>query len=983
MNIIILAFYIIEKLMIKNLLWKMKLKKTWKWIFILFISFSIFGISLGNYEWFLDNLRQTGIPVDEIIESDQISRYELTRLLNAVNCEDCVNTPQWMIDKYINPRWNDFTTLPWKDFGDIWYKWWIYNGKIYYYCVAYVWENVWMRWYPEWISPICDWKFCGNRNTTIWEFLQVVLNIADQYVYKNYLTNWVEIQTWMQGLNPWSYPEENLNEDDKKIINKYANENMSGILPNENSIQSYMKYCMFNLEKCGMQSFGEIKQWYWPVSELNILYDNNIVEHEKFEDWEVHELVEGKYVLETLYNLFKIIDCSFEHNYDCDPMDNLNDNCPNHYNPSQKDTDWDGIGDVCDEDIDGDWILNPIWIVDDLWRIVISKRDDWMDNCLFIPNPDQKDSNNNGVWDACEDSQNYLWMYIKTEGLTTTAPVTVNFEAVTKWDIKWDIKRNFGDWSTAIGKRVSHTFIKNWIYNIESSANWINNKAHASTKILVWKNVLDNHSLQINSDKISWPLPLQVKFKIDKKWLFDKFEWNFGDGNIIERFDTNEIIKIFRDQRSTMVTVKWFKNWEVVAVANMILSVWENELASKISANNISPKKGQSIKISTKLNGIDEKNIKKIEWNWWNEEIETNKKLEMLHIYESSGPRVITQKILLENDQEIQNFLTIYVRDELLEKSYGIQTSINSLVWNYFEDTKFEIKNIWYIPQSIMLLNRYDENNTEKNNEELDKWPKYLEFKYNKEWIYNPKNSIIVDECINLNTVWTLAITKKDICMEAILNDKLDQYKCDMDNDGIPDVCDDDIDWDGMTNLIGLIEYENEDCSINMQNINRDIVSMHNNICGLDNCPTVNNENQMDLNNNWWWDLCDWEYFNDWESEENNQLDTDWDWIIDELDSCPLIPENYNGIEDFDGCPEIWANNNCNLWDFNYWFWDIDNYTDLPTITTTECLSCPCAFSDYANDLVLDDKIRALLWDLDMSIIYSETIPEPIKQFLE
>jgi len=39
-------------------------------------------------------------------------------------------------------------------------------------------------------------------------------------------------------------------------------------------------------------------------------------------------------------------------------------------------------------------------------------------------------------------------------------------------------------------------------------------------------------------------------------------------------------------------------------------------LASKISANNISPKKGQSIKISTKLNGIDEKNIKKIEWNW-------------------------------------------------------------------------------------------------------------------------------------------------------------------------------------------------------------------------------------------------------------------------------------------------------------------------------------------------------------------------------
>jgi len=67
----------------------------------------------------LDNLRQTGIPVDEILETNQVSRYELTRLLNAVNCNDCVNTPQWMIDKYINPRWNDFTALPGKDFGDI------------------------------------------------------------------------------------------------------------------------------------------------------------------------------------------------------------------------------------------------------------------------------------------------------------------------------------------------------------------------------------------------------------------------------------------------------------------------------------------------------------------------------------------------------------------------------------------------------------------------------------------------------------------------------------------------------------------------------------------------------------------------------------------------------------------------------------------------------------------------------------------------
>jgi len=46
-------------------------------------------------------------------------------------------------------------------------------------------------------------------------------------------------------------------------------------------------------------------------------------------------------VLETLYNLFKIVDCDFDNDYDCDDNLNVKDNCPNHYNPNQKDTDED------------------------------------------------------------------------------------------------------------------------------------------------------------------------------------------------------------------------------------------------------------------------------------------------------------------------------------------------------------------------------------------------------------------------------------------------------------------------------------------------------------------------------------------------------------------------------------------------------------------------------------------------------------------
>ncbi len=82
--------------------------------------------------------------------------------------------------------------------------------------------------------------------------------------------------------------------------------------------------------------------------------------------------------------------CDLRDNRDTDSDGILNwkDNCPDTFNPSQKDNDLDSIGDLCDEqdnrDSDSDTIQN------------------WDDNCPFTANTDQKDSNDNGIGDACE-----------------------------------------------------------------------------------------------------------------------------------------------------------------------------------------------------------------------------------------------------------------------------------------------------------------------------------------------------------------------------------------------------------------------------------------------------------------------------------------------------------------------------------------------------------------------------------------------------
>jgi len=62
------------------------------------------------------------------------------------------------------------------------------------------------------------------------------------------------------------------------------------------------------------------------------------------------------------------------------------DNCPNTPNPDQTDTDEDGVGDACNDadDADGDEIRNSL------------------DNCPLIPNQSQEDSNDDGVGDVCE-----------------------------------------------------------------------------------------------------------------------------------------------------------------------------------------------------------------------------------------------------------------------------------------------------------------------------------------------------------------------------------------------------------------------------------------------------------------------------------------------------------------------------------------------------------------------------------------------------
>lgn len=341
---------------------------------LLLSSLLFFSVLFADFEEFSTLLSQAGINVQKLEQQSSVSRFEIARLLNAVSCEDCVTAPARMVQRYNQQFWQLFSGLPNRDFHDITFRGGRWQQKSYYYCVAYVADNEYMRGYPAATSPLCGGQFCGQNSTTKAEFFQSLLNLLDIKILEKYQISRTNVQKWLAGLSPTSYQYQVLFEKDIQAIKNAK----SNTITTSDEFQAYLKYCMFHLDECGFQPFGEIKQGFRPVSELNVLFKEGVIKREDTNN--IYANINGKDALSILYYVFQNYSkCSFNTDYDCDGVVNAQDNCPYDYNRNQLDLDGDGVGNVCDDDIDGDGVKNPIGIVDDNDNIIISKRDPNLD----------------------------------------------------------------------------------------------------------------------------------------------------------------------------------------------------------------------------------------------------------------------------------------------------------------------------------------------------------------------------------------------------------------------------------------------------------------------------------------------------------------------------------------------------------------------------------------------------------------------------
>ena len=95
------------------------------------------------------------------------------------------------------------------------------------------------------------------------------------------------------------------------------------------------------------------------------------------------------FLMVTMLMLVLFISCNQDEDppaidTDKDGIVDEEDNCPLVSNPDQEDSDNDGIGDVCEDDEDGDGIPDDV------------------DNCPETENPDQADADEDGIGDVCD-----------------------------------------------------------------------------------------------------------------------------------------------------------------------------------------------------------------------------------------------------------------------------------------------------------------------------------------------------------------------------------------------------------------------------------------------------------------------------------------------------------------------------------------------------------------------------------------------------
>ncbi len=962
---------------------------------ILFIPL-ISSLLIGSW-FFLVEGSEVPYFVDTELMQDRgtVDRYDLAQFLSFMGCRDCLQYDEITKKKYSSERWEDKKDTSWLFIEDIKPNDEVYQWNEYSYCVANAIDNNWMVGYPKTTSPFCAWRFCGSNTLTYGEFLQTIVAVVWDEIYKEKTLVWPELVSWVQDL--WVVFDANTID----LINQKALECWfrSCQIEDQDEFNLYVRYCRHNLEACGMQESLWLKEKDYWVAYMNLLIEQWLLSKDESQELTRFDNLPSSLFLNVFDKIYEWTSCKWSEDIDFDWVDNWFDSCPYTYNPNQSDDDEDWLWNVCDDDIDGDWIYNAPWVIDDAWNIFFELIDETDDNCFVSPN-DQSDVDKDWIGDLCDtDEKTLAWwslnsllplerrtswsLDIEATSSQWMTPLLVKFIPRSDRDIA-SIQRSFGDGNWSKKMTPEYTFYDSWVWVVRAVATFEDwTKAVAKQTIHTEQSTSSYIAFAWYPDISWWDAPLDVILKHTYDGDIDTVVWTIW--NRQKAVQANEdYAHTFDDQWLYEVLAQAFRLDRLVATSRFMIDVideWETERWAYLQATPMTVNIWETINIVTSTqwfeNDVIEKVTRKV-----NEEVLTDNWLELNQRFGNMWAKKIEQKIeFLDWFPPLFQEMVVFVRpnQEIKDNIFGANIELSKDLLQVWEEVLASLELSWWSIEQVSSITR-DIAGKKLDGKELDE-----RFTFDTSGTKRISANIISNE----NQLYVLEATINVVWNKMCLENK---WICDLDNDWIIDMCDTDIDWDWVDNILGILIWENRWCEFTRSVL--DIDRLQEQIWrikkweALDNCPFLENELQEDNDNDALWDWCDSDNFSQVEI-----IDTDKDGIIDEEDACPEIPENKNGIEDEDGCPEIWSwwwgwwwwgasasawNSSAgwwwaSAWSASSWWWD-------GFIKPDECIQCPCPKADYLSELMPWDRVKAVLVDPSEEIIYNHSAPRVIRE---
>ncbi|MDR0651054.1 MAG: hypothetical protein LBG59_06790 [Candidatus Peribacteria bacterium] len=205
-------------------------------------------------------------------------------------------------------------------------------------------------------------------------------------------------------------------------------------------------------------------------------------------------------------------------------------------------------------------------------------------------------------------------------------------------------------------------------------------------------------------------------------------------------------------------------------------------------------------KAMTQLIGRRIQDIQIITRNRGDGTISSGQSLSAEHQYLTSGIKTLQQTIFLTDGTRLTTVATFFVENPFTTQSIALNISGTSLSSPQYQPLNFGLHLFpKTLTTAINITNTFGDNHHEYFSV-LPLSTIKLQTPFNDIGNQTLTSLGTINRCVSVSNQGTVHITPTDLCLTALKSGTLKDFTCDMDKDGIPDICDDDIDGDGMKN---------------------------------------------------------------------------------------------------------------------------------------------------------------------------------------